>query len=275
MTTMRGLVKTREWMRTQDPRLAPSTELAAKDDGRIAFFPPRMLSGKAPLFPERGRGDGALRRNTESRGPQQPVEAVHEEAPLPLVHRRVGRGTASGRSQEDAQFTPALATCTIRGYTPYHNQSQTGMLDYTGEKYDTLPPGLPANLNKIKFVKNLLANTRSVLGGGRSVAVLCALSGNTIACSCSTRAAVLLGKQQQQLSSPSGRHKAPTEVPSAKCQARDQEGRLRHRHGRAGEPRDPGEGPEGAEDTLGNSVTSQESGQSASFKIMFVCVILK
>ena len=77
------------------------------------------------------------------------------------------------------------------------------MLDYTGEKYDTLPPGLPANLNKIKFVKNLLANTRSVLGGGRSVAVLCALSGNTIACSCSTRAAVLLGKQQQQLSSPS------------------------------------------------------------------------
>ena len=31
MTTMRGLVKTREWMRTQDPRLAPLTELAAKD----------------------------------------------------------------------------------------------------------------------------------------------------------------------------------------------------------------------------------------------------
>ena len=38
MTTMRGLVKTREWMRTQDPRLAQHrdlgsafTELAAKD----------------------------------------------------------------------------------------------------------------------------------------------------------------------------------------------------------------------------------------------------
>ena len=68
-----------------------------------------------------------------------------------------------------------FATCTIRGYTPYHNQSQTGMLDYTGEKYDTLPPGLPANLIKIKIVKvkNLLANTRSVLPAGANVAVLC------------------------------------------------------------------------------------------------------
>ena len=75
MTMMRGLVKTREWMRTQDPRLAPSNELAAKDDGKIAFSPPGMLSGKAPLFLERGRGDGALRRNPEGRGPQQAVEA--------------------------------------------------------------------------------------------------------------------------------------------------------------------------------------------------------
>ena len=32
MTVMkRGSVETREWMRTQDPRLAPLTELAAKD----------------------------------------------------------------------------------------------------------------------------------------------------------------------------------------------------------------------------------------------------
>ena len=47
------------------------------------------------------------------------------------------------------------------------------MLDYTGEKYDPSPPGLPANL-KIKIivkVKNLLANTRSVLRGGANVAV--------------------------------------------------------------------------------------------------------
>ena len=27
------------------------------------------------------------------------------------------------------------------------------MLDYTGKKYDNLPPGLPANLSKIMFVK--------------------------------------------------------------------------------------------------------------------------
>ena len=87
MTTMkRGAAEIRERMRTQDPRLGPSTELAPKDDGRLAFSPPRMLSGQAPLFLERGRGDGALRRNTESQGPQQPVEAVHEEAPLPLEH---------------------------------------------------------------------------------------------------------------------------------------------------------------------------------------------
>ena len=201
-TTKRGAVEIRERMRTQDPRLGPSTELAAKDDGRLAFSPPRMLSGQAPLFLERGRGDGALRRNTESRGPQQPVEVVHEEAPLPLVQRRVGRGTASGRSQEDAQFTPALATCTIRGYTPLITNMQTGMLDYTGEKYDHLPPGRAANLSKIMFVKNLLANTRKVLRRGANVAVLCVRFRHyTTTCS-SMRAAVLWRAQQQHLSSP-------------------------------------------------------------------------
>ena len=50
---------------------------------------------------------------------------------------------------------------------------QTGMLDYTGEKYDHLPPGRAANLSKIMFVKNLLANTRKVLRRGANVAVLC------------------------------------------------------------------------------------------------------
>ena len=47
------------------------------------------------------------------------------------------------------------------------------MLDYTGEKYDHLPPGRAANLSKIMFVKNLLANTRKVLRRGANVAVLC------------------------------------------------------------------------------------------------------
>ena len=79
------------------------------------------------------------------------------------------------------------------------------MLDYTGEKYDPLPPGLPANLYKINIVKvkNLLANTRKVLPGGRSVAVLCALSGNTTTCSFTMRLAALRRVQQQHLSSPS------------------------------------------------------------------------
>ena len=216
MTTMRGLVKTREWMRTQDPRLAPSTELAAKDDGKIAFSPPAMRVAVKIPYKQRLGDDGALRRNTESRGPQQPVEVVHEEAPLPLVQRRVGRGTASSRSQEEAQFAPALATCTIRGYTPLITNMQTGMLDYTGEKYDHLPPGLPANLIKIKIVKvkNLLANTRSVLGGGRSVAVLCAFSGNTITCSFTMRLAALRRVQQQLHSSPSAGTRPQL---SAKC----------------------------------------------------------
>ena len=47
------------------------------------------------------------------------------------------------------------------------------MLDYTGKKYDHLLPGRAANLSKIMFVKNLLANTRKVLRRGANVAVLC------------------------------------------------------------------------------------------------------
>ena len=111
----RGLVKTREWMRTQDPRLAPSTELAAKDDGKLAFSPPRMLSSKAPLFPEERKG--RWRPPEEHREPRPPAASRggQEAAPQPLLQRRVGRGTALGRSQEDAQFAPALATCTIPG----------------------------------------------------------------------------------------------------------------------------------------------------------------
>ena len=80
------------------------------------------------------------------------------------------------------------------------------MLDYTGEKYVNLPPGRAANLqytNKFVKIKNLLANTRSVLPGGANVA-LCVRAqfrhNNNLL---STRAAVLCGQQQQQLSSPS------------------------------------------------------------------------
>ena len=171
MTTMRGLVKTREWMRTQDPRLAPSTELAAKDDGRIAFFPPRMLSGKAPLFPERGRGDGALRRNPESRGPQQPVEADKRQPLSPYYNDVLDAVQPWVEAKKMLSSLLRLPPAPSRGYTPYYDQSQTGMLDYTGKKYDNLPPGLPANLSKIMFVKNLLANTRSVLRGGANVAL--------------------------------------------------------------------------------------------------------
>ena len=129
-----------------------------------------MLSSQDPLFPEERKGDGALRRTPGSRGPQQPVEAVHEEAPLPLLQRRAGRGTASGWSQEDAQSLLQFATCTILGYIAIHND-QTEYIDYTGEEHDCPTSGLTANLNKIStklfivmdlFAKDSSAHPRRV-----------------------------------------------------------------------------------------------------------------
>ena len=99
---------------------------------------------------------------------------------------------------------------------------QTGMLDYTGEKYDHLPPGRAANLSKIMFVKDLLANTRKVLPGGVNVAVLCVRFRHyTTTCS-SMRAAVLWRAQQQHLSLPSAgtRPQQKCQVPSAKLETK-------------------------------------------------------
>ena len=171
MTTMkRGSAEIRERMRTQDPRFAPSTELAAKDDGKLAFSPPRMLSSKAPLFPEERKG--RWRPPEEHREPRPPAACRGglEEAPQPLLQRRVGRGTASGRSQEDAQSLLQLATCTILGYIAIHND-QTEYIDYTGEEHDCPTSGLTANLNKIStklfivmdlFAKDSSAHPRRV-----------------------------------------------------------------------------------------------------------------
>ena len=53
--TKRGTVEIRTWMRTQDPRLAPSAELAAKDDGKIAFSPPQDALQSNPCSQKRGR----------------------------------------------------------------------------------------------------------------------------------------------------------------------------------------------------------------------------
>ena len=67
--------------------------------------------------PLRALTGGCWRPPEEHREPRPPADCRggQEEAPQPLLQRRVGRGTASGRSQEDAQFAPALATCTIPG----------------------------------------------------------------------------------------------------------------------------------------------------------------
>ena len=122
-----------------------------------------------------------------------------------------------------AQSLLQFATCTIPGYTAINND-QTAYIDYTGEKYANLPPGLPANLIKIKLikVKNLLANTRKVLPGGVNVAVLCVRFRHyTTTCS-SMRAAVLWRAQQQHLSLPSAgtRPQQKCQVPSAKLETK-------------------------------------------------------
>ena len=80
--TKRGKVKARTGMRTQDPRLAQHcdlgsafTELAAKGRRKARLLSARDALQSDPQSPEERKDDGALRRNTESQGPQQPVEA--------------------------------------------------------------------------------------------------------------------------------------------------------------------------------------------------------
>ena len=230
-TTKRGAVEIRERMRTQDPHFAPSAKLAAKDDGRLAFSPPRMLSGQAPLFPEERKG--RWRPPEEHREPRPPAASRGGSRGSPSAPRtrRVGRGTASGRSQEDAQFTPAFATCTIPGvYTT--GDHQTGMLDYTGQKYDPLPAGLAVNLNNIKVVmKNLLANTRKILGSGRSVA-LCVRAQPATTTTLYPRGQLCSGER----SSSTSVRLQPAQDPEGRARS------FRHRYGREEEPR----GREGA-----------------------------
>ena len=56
MTMMkRGSVETREWMRTQDPRLAPLTELAAKDGRKERLLSAPGCSSQLPV-PRREEG---------------------------------------------------------------------------------------------------------------------------------------------------------------------------------------------------------------------------
>ena len=131
------------------------------------------------------------------------------------------------------------------------------MLDYTGEKYDHLPPGRAANLSKIMFVKDLLANTRKVLPGGVNVAVLCALSGNNNLqfhheASCALRRAA--AATQFAI----GWHKALQQCQESAQDPGGRPRRSRDHHGREGQPRGR---EEGARRARGNSVITPGLGR--------------
>ena len=114
------------------------------------------------------------------------------------------------------KFTPVFATCNIPGYTTIHND-QTAYIDYTGEKIVDPASDLPANLKyNIKFVKNPLtiAMTRMILPVGANVAVLCAFSGSN-SLQLFHEGGCALGKAAAAIQFAIGRHKAPTDVPSA------------------------------------------------------------
>ena len=131
-----------------------------------------------------------------------------------------------------------------------HHQAE--YIDYTGEKLGNPAYDLPANLyNNNQIVKNLLDITKSrkILRGGANIAALCVRFRHNNNPLFTTSAAVLWTVQQLTPQFAIGRRKAPSRQESAQDHP---EGRLRHRHGRAGQPRGPG-GQEGAEEGQGNS----------------------
>ena len=91
-------------------------------------------------------GDGALRRNTESQGPQQPVEADKRKPLSPYYNDVLDAVQPRVEAKFHAQSLLQFATCTILGYTTIHND-QTAYIDYTGEEHDYPTSGLTVNLN--------------------------------------------------------------------------------------------------------------------------------
>ena len=114
------------------------------------------------------------------------------------------------------KFTPVFATCNIPGYTTIHND-QTAYIDYTGEERDYPTSSLAVNLYyEMRNLKNPLtiAMTRMILPVGANVAVLCAFSGSN-SLQLFHEGGCALGKAAAAIQFAIGRHKAPTDVPSA------------------------------------------------------------
>ena len=134
-----------------------------------------------------------------------------------------------------------------------HHQAE--YIDYTGEKLGNPAYDLPANLyNNNQIVKNLLNITkyRKILRGGANVAALCVRFRHNNNALSITRAAVFRGMQPAAPQFAIGRRKALQRLGRQEPAQDHPEGRLHHRHGRAGQPQGPG-GREGAEEGHGNS----------------------
>ena len=245
------------------------TKLAAKGKEGPDFSSPReipfeqswgMMGAVKIPFKHRLGDDGALRRNTESRGPQQPAErdpAIPrlQHGQLDAVQPRVGAIDAHVRSCACHLHHPgvylqiaAIAVSLPRRRSGVRSHHQTEYIDYTGEKLGNPAYDLPANLyNNNQIVKNLLDITKSrkILRGGANIAALCVRFRHNNNPLFTTSAAVLWSVQQLTPQFAIGRRKALQRL-GRQDPAQD------HPEGRLQQPRDPG-GREGAEEGQGNS----------------------
>ena len=237
MFMTRGAVKARTGMRTQDPRLAQHcdlgsafTELAAKGRRKARLLSARDALQSDPSSQKRGRTMapsggrlGAAAPSSQSRRHERKHLHPYNNDVLDVVQLQV--------SQVEAQSLLRLPPAPSRGMRPY-NDHQTAHIDYTGEKLVSPASGLPANLNKIKIImKNLLANTRKILGSGRSVA-LCVRAQPATTTTLYPRGQLCSGER----SSSTSVRLQPAQDPEGRARS------FRHRYGREEEPR----GREGA-----------------------------
>ena len=146
----RGAVKARTGMRTQDPRLAQHRSglclhqaRGQGTEGRNGFSPPRMLSSQTHCSQKRGMGDGALRRNTESQGPQQPVEADKRKPLSPYYNDVLDAVQPRVISQEDAQFTPAVCHLHHPGVCGHIMTNRRRISTTRGRSSSAWPPTCP------------------------------------------------------------------------------------------------------------------------------------
>ena len=220
----RGAVKARTGMRTQDPRLAQHcdlgcafTELAAKGRRKARLLSARDALQSDPSSQKRGRTMAPSGGRLGAAAPSSQSRR-HERKHLHPYYNDVLDVEQLQVSQVDAQSLLCLPPAPSRGTRPYDDH-QTACIDYTGEKIVDPASDLPANLEyNIQFVKNPLtiAMTRMILPVGPNVAV-CVRNfrhNNNLLFSHEDSCALESAAAATQFAI--GRHKAPTDVPSAK-----------------------------------------------------------